>query len=153
MKNRKFFEGLFLRLVDGVPCKIMSMAFQSGQNCQQFSWSKPVPISWSNTYFYGQNSHFCVKTDFLTYLGHKISWSISIPFQSQNFMLNPIPFQFLCSTPLDWRASLKYQTGKSLKRANRLSSDLLSSLSETVSQASTIRAEAITTIQSRKKMS
>ena len=28
------------------------------------------------------------------YLGHKISWSISIPFQCQNFMLNLIPFQF-----------------------------------------------------------
>ena len=47
---------------------------------------------------------FVVKTDFLMfrttnflgtkYLGHKIYWSISIPFQCQNFMLNPIPFQF-----------------------------------------------------------
>ena len=33
----------------------LSMAFQSGQNCQQFSSSKSVPISWSNTHFYGQN--------------------------------------------------------------------------------------------------
>ena len=46
-----------------------------------------------------------------------------------------------------WTASLKYQTGKSLKWANRLSSDflLLSSVSVTVRQASMIAAEAITT--------
>ena len=96
------------------------MAFQSGQNCQQFSWSKPVPISRSKTYFYGQNSHFCyVQTykfscQITKYLGRKflgqsplhsnakISCSTlfhsnfvlnSVPFQ-QHFMLNPIPFQF-----------------------------------------------------------
>ena len=51
---------------------------------------------------------------------------------------------------------MKYQTGESLKRANRLSSDfllsffLLSSVSVTVSQASMITAETITTIQTRK---
>ena len=52
------------------------------------------------------------------------------------------------------RASLKYQIGKSLKRANRLSSDffLLSSVSVTVSQARTITAEAITTKKSRKNI-
>ena len=47
-----------------------------------------------------------------------------------------------------------YQTGKSLKRVNRLSSDFpsffLSSVSVTVSQASTITAVAITTIQTWK---
>ena len=53
-----------------------------------------------------KNSHFCCQNWFFNvqtykfscqitkYLGHKISWSISIPFQCQNFMLNPIPFQF-----------------------------------------------------------
>ena len=53
-----------------------------------------------------------------------------------------------------WRASLKYQIGKSLKRANRLFSDffLLSSVSVTVSQARTITAEAITTKKSRKNV-
>ena len=52
-----------------------------------------------------------------------------------------------------WRASLKYQTGRSLKWANRLSSDfLLSSVSVTVCQASTITAEAITTKKSRKSI-
>ena len=48
-----------------------------------------------------------------------------------------------------------YQTGKSLKQANRLSSDFLLSfflLSVTVSQASTITAVAITTIQTRKNI-
>ena len=40
-----------------------------------------------------------------------------------------------------------------LKRANRLSSEFLSASVRTVSQATTIRAEAITTIQSRKRMS
>jgi len=39
----------------------VGMAFQSGQNCQQFSWSKPVPISWSNTYFYGQKLSFLLS--------------------------------------------------------------------------------------------
>ena len=44
-------------------------------------------------------------------------------------------------------------TGKSLKRANRLASDFLSFLlsSLTLSQASTILTEAITTIQTCKK--
>ena len=109
LKNRKFVKGLFPRLVDGVPCKIISMAFQSGQNCQQCSWSKLVPISWSNTYCYGQNSHFCCQTDFLmfrptNFLDHKISWS-------QNFLVNlhsipmpkfhaqPYSIPLLCSTP------------------------------------------------------
>ena len=45
---------------------------------------------------------------------------------------------------------MKYQTGESLKRANRLSSDFFLLLSVTVSQASTITAKAITTIQTRK---
>ena len=46
---------------------------------------------------------------------------------------------------------MKYQTGESLKRANRLSSDFFFLLlSVTVSQASTITAKAITTIQTRK---
>ena len=48
---------------------------------------------------------------------------------------------------------MKYQTGKSLKRANRLSSDFfLSSVSVTVSQGWTITAEAITTKKSRKNI-
>ena len=49
---------------------------------------------------------------------------------------------------------MKYQTGKSPKRANRLSSDffLLSSVSVTVSQARMITAGAITTIQLRKNI-
>ena len=50
----------------------------------------------------------------------------------------------------------RYQTSKSLKWANHLSSDILSSFFlssvRTVSQASTITAEAITTIQSRKNI-
>ena len=69
-----------------------------GQNRFQFHGQIPI--------FYGQNSHFCCQNWFfnvqtykfsrqiIKYLGHKISWSISIPFQCQNFMLNPIPFQF-----------------------------------------------------------
>ena len=63
--------------------RVYNMAFQSGQNCQQFSWSKPVPISWSNTYFYGQNSHFCCQNMFrpTNFLDHEISWS-------QNFLVN-----------------------------------------------------------------
>ena len=58
--------------------------------------------------FHGQTPIFMVKTLIFVvktcsdlqiflitkYLGHKISWSISIPFQCQNFMLSPIPFQF-----------------------------------------------------------
>ena len=51
-----------------------------------------------------------------------------------------------------WRVSLEYQTGKSLKRANRLSSDFFLFSVRTVSQASTISAEAITTKKSRKNI-
>ena len=89
------------------------MAFQSGQNCQQFSWAKPVPISWLNTYFYGQNSHFCCQNWFLNVQTYKFSRSRNIlvtkflgqsPFHSNakfscstlfhsNFMLNSVPFQ------------------------------------------------------------
>ena len=74
------------------------VAFQSGQNCLQFSWSKPVP-NWS---------FLC--SDFVKFLGHRISWSVSTPsqwqhfipkFHAQNlfhsngkiFILNPIPFE------------------------------------------------------------
>ena len=82
------------------------MAFQNGQ---QFSWSKPVPISWSNTYFYGQN--FCCQNWFFNVQTYKFSWSRNIfvtkflgqsPVQCQNFMLNLLLFQFyaqLCSIP------------------------------------------------------
>ena len=53
----------------------------------------------------------------------------------------------------NWGCQISYDTGKSLKRANRLSSDfLLSSVSVTVRQASTIVAEAITTKKSRKNI-
>ena len=51
------------------------------------------------THFCCQNWFFNVQTykfycQITKYLGRKISWSISTPFQCQNFMLNPIPFQF-----------------------------------------------------------
>ena len=88
-----------------MPCSRSRLAFQSGQNCQQFSWSKPVPISWSNTYFYGQNSHFCCQNWFLmfrptNFLDHEISWSPNFygetPFHSNAKISHSIPI--LCST-------------------------------------------------------
>ena len=91
------------------------MAFQSGQNCQQFSWSKPVPISWSNTYFLWSKLSFLLSkliflmfrpTNFLVrsqnilvikFLGQSpfhsnAKISCSTLFHS-NFMLNSVPFQ------------------------------------------------------------
>ena len=60
------------------------------------------------------------------------------------------PYQALSSASMsngtvNFAGELKYQTGKSLKQANRLSSDFLSSL--TVRQASMITAEAIDPLQ------
>jgi len=51
---------------------------------------------------------------------------------------------------LRWRVPLKYQTSKSPKRANHLSSDFFLSSVQTVSQASTMTAEVITMIQTQK---
>ena len=91
------------------------MAFQNGQ---QFLWSKPVPISWSNTYFYGQN--FCCQNWFFNVQTYKFSWSRNIfvtkflgqsPVQCQNFMLNPLLFQFyaqLCSIPTAFRGQSRF---------------------------------------------
>ena len=89
-----------------------TMAFQSGQNCQQFSWSKPVPISWSNTYFYGQNSHFCGQNShfccqnwFFNVQTYKFSCQImkylgQSPFHSNaKFHAQPYSIPILCSTP------------------------------------------------------
>ena len=80
--------------VHGLGAYDLPMAFQSRQNCQQFSWSKPVPISWSNTYLYGQNSHFCCQNMFrpTNFLDHEISWS-------QNFLVNLHSIPILCSIP------------------------------------------------------
>ena len=65
--------------------------------------TNPVPISYCQNSFLLSKLIFNVQTyKFSWSLGHKISWSISIPFQRQNFMLSPIPFQFyaqLCSIP------------------------------------------------------
>ena len=58
------------------------MAFQSGQNCQQILWSKPVPISWSKLIL-------MVKTDCFNVQILQMFWSLSIPFQQQTFMHNP----------------------------------------------------------------
>ena len=81
-------------------------AFQSGQNCQQFSWSKLVPISWSNAFFfYGQNSHFCCQyinvQSYKFFLSdHKISWSQKSPFHSNaKISCSTLFHSNLCSTP------------------------------------------------------
>ena len=66
------------------------MAFQSGQNCQWFSWSKPVPILWSKLILYVLRS--C-----------KFSWSLGQSHSDQILMLKTysIPTtKFLCSKPI-----------------------------------------------------
>ena len=103
------------------------MAFQSGQNCQQFSLSKPVPISWSNNYFLWSKLIFVVKIDFLMFrpanflvksrnilvtkfLGQSLfhsnaKISCSTLFHS-NFMLNSVPFQQHFMVTISWSVTV-----------------------------------------------
>ena len=62
-----------------------------------FLWSKTLIFVVKTDFLMFRPTNFLVRSQNILvtkFLGHKISWSISIPFQCQNFMLNPIPFQF-----------------------------------------------------------
>ena len=87
---------------------MVDMAFQSGQNCQQFSFHGQTSIFMVKTFI------FVVNTDFLMFRP-EISWSLGqSPFHSNakisystlsnsNFMLNSVPFShdFMVSDSLD----------------------------------------------------
>ena len=67
-----------------------------------FLWSKTLIFVVKTDFLMFRPTNFLVRSRNILvtkFLGHKISWSISIPFQCQNVNAQPYSIPILCSTP------------------------------------------------------